>query len=277
MKKAAVLSLAFVLALSVAGVPQDGSQSDSELQSKINQLISKLSSDSAEERDKASADLHAIGKPALEKLLQAAKSEDTEVRSRADSIIDSLLRPAPPAKDSAPMVSVPFMVAELRQPAPDPPLDLHAPGGFFREEGRFPLPARSAGEEPLPVVSPFGVTTESPSDLLRSHLFIPEGRGLVIVAVGAESTADKLGLELYDIVLAVDGNPATSLADLEKATEEATVELIRKGRKCTIVPLAKADGPAALPLRKRDEPETRALLEGGDVPPGGRAEAPGDE
>src|SRR5579875_2756193 len=54
---------------------------------KIDKLIEQLGSDVFAEREEASKELAAIGVPALEALRQAAKSEDAEVRKRAEELL----------------------------------------------------------------------------------------------------------------------------------------------------------------------------------------------
>ncbi|HEY7327434.1 MAG TPA: hypothetical protein VH592_07340 [Gemmataceae bacterium] len=61
---------------------------------KIDKLIEQLGSGSFAEREKASKDLAAIGMPALEALRKAAKSEDAEIRKRAEDILPKIERQA---------------------------------------------------------------------------------------------------------------------------------------------------------------------------------------
>ena len=53
---------------------------------RITKLIAQLGSDDFDDREKASAELDAIGEPALDALRQAAKSTDEEVRKRAETL-----------------------------------------------------------------------------------------------------------------------------------------------------------------------------------------------
>jgi hypothetical protein len=69
---------------------------------KIDKLIEQMGSDDFKERDKATKDLSAIGVPALEALRKAAKSDDAEVRKRAEEIIPKIETQAESARILAP-------------------------------------------------------------------------------------------------------------------------------------------------------------------------------
>ncbi len=59
---------------------------------RITKLVNDLGSDSFKEREQASKGLDAIGTPALEALRQAYKSEDIEVRQRAEDLVKKIER-----------------------------------------------------------------------------------------------------------------------------------------------------------------------------------------
>ncbi len=65
---------------------------------KIDKLIDQLGSGSFAEREKASRELAGIGVPALDALRKAAKSEDAEVRKRAEDILPKIERQAESAR-----------------------------------------------------------------------------------------------------------------------------------------------------------------------------------
>ncbi len=62
------------------------------LQPTIHKLVAQLGHDRYEVRENAGAELEKIGKPALEALQKAAKSEDPEVRFRAAALVKSIKR-----------------------------------------------------------------------------------------------------------------------------------------------------------------------------------------
>jgi hypothetical protein len=69
---------------------------------KIDKLIKQMGSDDFTERDNASKALAAIGVPALEGLRKAAKSEDPEVRKRAEELLPKIERQAESIRVLAP-------------------------------------------------------------------------------------------------------------------------------------------------------------------------------
>ena len=88
-----------------------------------------------------------------------------------------------------------------------------------------------------------GVLCRPVDDVLRSHLDLDEGVGLVIERVVPDSPADRAGLQPHDILVRVDGSDLTSIQVLVDATSEAgdaSMELsrMRRGREepVTITP-----------------------------------------
>lgn len=78
------------------------SADDAPSKEKIDKLIEQLGSGTFAEREKATKELAAIGVPALEALRKAAKSEDAEVRKRAEDILPRIERQAESARVLAP-------------------------------------------------------------------------------------------------------------------------------------------------------------------------------
>ena len=91
-----------------------------------------------------------------------------------------------------------------------------------------------------------GVVQISPE--LRTHFGAPADRGVLVDVVKADSPAAKAGLKVGDLVLAVDGDPATSAMDMlgamadKKQGDQVTIEVIRAG-KPTQLTAALADDP----------------------------------
>ena len=80
-------------------------------------------------------------------------------------------------------------------------------------------------------------------ELLRAHVKLPEGRGLVVENVVPEGPAAKAGVLKHDILLAVGDKPLGKAMDLIKAVEEAkgktlSLEILRAGepRKIAVTP-----------------------------------------
>ena len=159
---------------------------------------------------------------------------------------------------------------------PDPPglqrtLPALPPGGkqVFspdREDGShwFPFPPRSEdmsllAEPPARValMSEYwiGVQCEDVVPALRSHLNLTEREGMLVEAVMPESPAAKSGVERYDVILAINGKPVGTLAEIVGLVDEAkdaemTISAIRKGK------------PIELKITPEKRPESVALPTG---------------
>lgn len=64
----------------------------------------------------------------------------------------------------------------------------------------------------------------------------PDGKGMLIQEVLADSAADKAGLKAKDIILKIDGTEPTSLKefisilDLKQPGDEVTLDILRDGK-----------------------------------------------
>lgn len=94
---ASLLGAGFALVLSLPS-PADETPS----KEKIDKLIEKMGSGTFAEREKATKELSAIGVPALEALRKATKSEDAEVRKRAEDLLPKIERQAESVRILAP-------------------------------------------------------------------------------------------------------------------------------------------------------------------------------
>ncbi|GEM_PF-1880298 len=83
-------------------IPPPTSVGETPNQKRIDKLIEQLGSSNFAEREKASRELAAIGVPALDALRQATKSEDAEVRKRAEEILPRIERQAESMRVLAP-------------------------------------------------------------------------------------------------------------------------------------------------------------------------------
>jgi hypothetical protein len=80
-----------------------------------------------------------------------------------------------------------------------------------------------------------GAAIEGVPSVLRSHLEIPEGQGVVIGKVKADSVAAKAGLKQHDILLAIDGNKVVNAKDVRALlTKDSKATVIRGGKKQTL-------------------------------------------
>lgn len=105
------------------------------------------------------------------------------------------------------------------------------PGKPFRFNfGRKGWPFAEEEEERKPVPSaPKASGFESVSDALRAQLGLPEGQG---VLVSRDDAAP--GLRRHDVLLELDGKPIATPAEARKASEAATLTILRKGKRETI-------------------------------------------
>lgn len=117
--KAAALLVALVFA--IAGpfaIAQDEAEKPAEkqdeLDARISKLVEQLGSDTFKDREAATEELKKIGKPAVPALIKALKSEDLEVRLRAESILKGLRKDSR-ARDGRPTTADP-----RRGPATEP-------------------------------------------------------------------------------------------------------------------------------------------------------------
>jgi C-terminal processing protease CtpA/Prc len=81
-----------------------------------------------------------------------------------------------------------------------------------------------------------GVDTTPTDDVLRSHLDLAEGKGVVVSAVTDESPAAKAGIQKNDVLITVADQEIVGAGDLEKLLQErveksTTIGLIRVGKK----------------------------------------------
>ena len=98
-----------------------------------------------------------------------------------------------------------------------------------------------------------GTSVSPVSDDTAYQLSLADGEGLLVREVVPESPAEKAGLQKYDILLEIGGQPVASAAQIGQIVDEAkdtplTVEYIRKGEKQT----------AELTPEKRPAPEMPA-------------------
>jgi membrane-associated protease RseP (regulator of RpoE activity) len=134
------------------------------------------------------------------------------------------------------------------------------------EEGKSskPKPAapKTAVQSKIRAVAPkqngpekwIGVVTAPVPEMVRAQLpSLPEGVGVTVFMVAKESPAMAAGLERFDVIMRVDGQPVSSPQDLQQIINkrnfgtQARLELIRKGaaKQLYVIVLEKPEGEAA--------------------------------
>lgn len=125
---------------------------------------------------------------------------------------------------------------------PPPPLDDAAQPPVPRQpaaaanDAAPAMPAEAAAEAPAFL----GVTCGEIPEMLAAHLDLPEGQGVVVLAVLPQSPAATAGIARHDVILSVDGEPVASHEDLSAKTsarkpgDTAAIQLLRKGEKLQV-------------------------------------------
>lgn len=80
-----------------------------------------------------------------------------------------------------------------------------------------------------------GATFVPVDEILRSHLDIPEGTGIVVRRVKEDSLAARFEFKKHDIVLTIDGKDVSSTRDFSKLLKDSSaVSILRAGKKCEL-------------------------------------------
>ncbi len=103
----------------------------------------------------------------------------------------------------------------------------------------FVLPAAARAQTPAYWL---GIGSRGLSEPLRTHAGLAEGEGLLICSIAAKGPADKAGVELYDVLLAVNG---------KKVGEAVAVDNVWAGQ---------SDDPVELQLQRRAETLTISVV-----------------
>ena len=81
-----------------------------------------------------------------------------------------------------------------------------------------------------------GLNVRSVNARIAQALEMDEPRGLIVASVDADSPADRAGLQPYDIVLMVEGEEVSTIADIRarlvdsRAGDTVTLGIVRDGR-----------------------------------------------
>ena len=101
--------------------------------------------------------------------------------------------------------------------------------------------------------------------LLRAQLDLPEGQGVLIDEVVADSPAQRAGLKAYDVVFAVDGKPVADPQALAGAVaraedREVKIDYLRAGRKESVT-VKPGPRPESIVPQQEDQRSIRQWLE----------------
>ncbi|HVX14498.1 MAG TPA: PDZ domain-containing protein [Pirellulales bacterium] len=110
-----------------------------------------------------------------------------------------------------------------------------------------------------------GVRCAELPPLLRAQLDLPEGQGVLVDEVVADSPAQKSGLKAYDVIFAVDGKPVAEPQAVAEAVgragkNEISIDYMHAGRKQT-VSLKPAPRPESIAPQQQDQHSVRQWLE----------------
>ena len=72
-----------------------------------------------------------------------------------------------------------------------------------------------------------GVACGDVTEMMRAHIQLPEGAGLMVEQVLPDSPAESAGLLKYDILVKIGDQPLESVNDLVQAIEQAGDQAIR--------------------------------------------------
>lgn len=224
------LSLALLFALPVLG----------EEAVDLAQAVKELGSPDFEVRERATQRLASAGEPARSLLVEAAKSEDAEVKARAESLIQALdakFKAQADARNPQPgNVQADELVKLLRAAQPVARrnvIQIAGPGmNVAIDQNDIDMIKAIKGEEIEGLGLRAGACQPELADQLKA------AGGVVVREVLKE--APGVPLKLHDVIVAAAGKPVASLEDLKaavKAAGEKPLELtvIRKGEKQAVI------------------------------------------
>lgn len=249
-----VLSTCVALPCALSGArvsAQDPAPAQETQQARIDRLVRALNSDDYDARAKAQRELVQIGRAAVPALKEAAKSEDPNLASWAEDTLyqieqrprgeeprqdepqDELRRGGP--QQTPPMPDPDDILKELQKQLPkefgklfeqmfggdkkpaDPNQDEERQGEW-RPRTRVwtwnngELREQTPGDD---AEARLGLRLGPASAALRAQLGIEGTHGVVVNRVEAGGQAARSGVQLYDVIVALDGRPVRSARDLE--------------------------------------------------------------
>lgn len=290
MKRIALIT-ALTLSLPAAVLAQDQPATESR-EERIARLVRELGHSSFETRDAAQKELEKLGRAAIPALEKASQSEDPEVATRAAEALARVRGQVPPEEQPRPaepelpdlprpmqppqLPGLDEMMREMERELPqefgemfrrllrgdrdpaDPDAQPEArPRGWRFEMRRTPDGQWEVVEEGPDATGALGIATGPTSAVLRAQLGIEGNEGLVVNRVRPGSWAERSGVKLHDVLVAVDGRPIKSARDLKPLTERrCKLELYRRAKLETLeVGPAQADGTTAPRTEPAPEPK----------------------
>lgn len=113
-------------------------------------------------------------------------------------------------------------------------------------ESSLPMPGRIQVDHPYVLFRGFGmhpllgVRAQEVSGQLGSYFQVPGGRGVLVIAVDANSAAQKAGIKAGDVIYQVAGKPVATTVELEQALRDncsasgVSLGVVRKGVKLQV-------------------------------------------
>jgi len=206
--RALILLLPLSVALAAGGSPLDDA-------------ARRWASDSVDEREAASRAVARHLERELAPLVEAMRSEDPEVRLRAEGALEAFL-PRRPREEAPPADPDGGQMIVVGQGAGGGQIRLVvAANGQIVVQQQADDPLKAHGLEGKPV----------DDELLRVHLGLAAGRGFGVTAVEGDSAAAKLGLKRHDILFSIDGRPVMRADEVSQALKlhPAEVKVLRRG------------------------------------------------
>ncbi|MBM4382404.1 MAG: PDZ domain-containing protein [Deltaproteobacteria bacterium] len=122
----------------------------------------------------------------------------------------------------------------------------------------------------IPTQGRLGVQLQDMTPELREFMRAPEDRGVLVVRVTEDSAAEKAGVRVGDVIVAIGGEPVRATRDVirqvmgaEKDSELA-LEVVREGKPAKLAATLSGEPlvpPRAMGWMERDLPELRERLE----------------
>ena len=149
-------------------------------------------------------------------------------------------QPDPQAPDEA-LKEIERMQQEMLRRQEELLKKLQEDGGFrdldeLQKELEKAFRDHPADREPRPARSALGLQVGPVDEALRYQLDLPSG-GVLLTEVAEGSRGEKLGLQKFDILVAVNGKTVNSAQEIREAIvsgEELTAEVIREGQRIAL-------------------------------------------
>lgn len=175
------------------------------------------------------------------------------------SIVAAIALLSPPAEARRPRSRAPVV-------APTPPTPPTAPGHADAPAPPAPPAAVIAGDPPAPPMPPgvraftfhpgrarLGVTATSMTDELRGFFGARAGAGILVQGVATGTTAERAGVRVGDVIIAVDGDAIADVGDVARALDDrgrgdrVEIEVVRDRKARRLVGEIQDDASARAP------------------------------